>query len=203
MTVVPRGTGTAVLICDRCGAEDSTAAAGHDGDVVWPSVMGAGWTGSAFATGPHRCPPCGDAVPEPTTPAQEPRPPIHGASYDVRSHGDLDAVVLTPLVDIDAGFVETLREGLTSAMETSRHLVLDLHAVHLIDSAGLGLLVRTHQDAKHRGKSLCLVATSRFVLTVLHTMRLDTLFPSYPDEETALRAITPITPADRIRMAPR
>lgn len=189
MTVVPRGAGTAVLICDRCGAQDDAAAVTHHHDVVWPLVAGAGWTGSAFATGPHRCPRCGDAGTETAVPVHEPPPPAHGASYGVRRHHDLDAVVVTPLVDLDAGFAETLRDGLTAAFETGCHVLLDLHAAHLIDSAGLGLLVRAHQEAKHRGGSLRLVAPSRYVLTVLHTMRLDTVFASHPDEETALQAV--------------
>ncbi len=71
--------------------------------------------------------------------------------------------------------------------------VLDLHAVHLIDSAGLGLLVRAHHEAKHRGGSLSLVAPSRYVRTVLHTMRLDTVFHTYPDEQAAFRALRPDT----------
>jgi anti-anti-sigma factor len=193
MTVVPRNAGTALLICDRCGAQDNATAATHDQDVVWPLVAGAGWTGSAFATGPHGCPRCGDAVSEPAEPVHEPPAPVHGASYGLRTPPDVDAVVVTPLVDIDAGFAETLRDGLTAALDTSHHVVLDLHAVHLIDSAGLGLLVRIHQEAKNRGGSLCLVAPSRYVLTVLHTMRLDTVFASYPDEETAILAARPTT----------
>lgn len=189
MTVVPRTAGTALLICDRCGAEDNAAAISHDSDVVWPLVAGAGWTGSPFATGSHCCPQCGDAAPEPVTAVHEPPAPVHGASYGVRVDSAAGAVVVTPLVDIDAGFAETLREGLVDALGTCSHVVLDLHAVHLIDSAGLGLLVRTHQEARHRGGSLHLVAPSRFVLTVLHTMRLDTLFPHHPGEEEALLAV--------------
>lgn len=189
MTVVPRGAGNAVLICDRCGAQDKATAASHDHDVVWPLIAGAGWTGSAFAIGPHRCPSCGDAVPEPATPVHEPPPPAHGASYGVQAHNDIDAVVVTPLGDIDAGFAETLRDGLTIALDTGRHVVLDLHAVHLIDSAGLSLVVRIHQEAKHRGGSLRLAAPSRYVQTVLHTMRLDTVFTGYPDREAALQAV--------------
>jgi anti-anti-sigma factor len=189
MTVVPRSAGTAVLICDRCGVQDRTAAATHDSDVVWPLIADAGWSGSPFATGPHSCPQCGDVVPESDTPVHEPPAPAHGASYGVQIHDDMDAVVVTPLVDIDADFAETLRDALTAAVSARRHVVLDLHAVHLIDSAGLGLLVRARQDAKHRDRSLCLVAPSRYVLTVLHTMRLDTVFPTYPDEATAFRAL--------------
>lgn len=188
MTVVPVNAGVAILICDRCGAQDQAAAAIRDGDVVWPLVADAGWTGSPFATGPHSCPRCGDVEPEPQTPVRPSPAPIHGASYGLRVHHDLDAVVVTPLVDIEADFAETLRDVLTDAVSTGRYVVLDLHAVHLIDSAGLGLLVRAHQQAKHRGGSLCLVEPSRYIRTVLHTMRLDTVFPTYPDEHSAFRA---------------
>jgi anti-anti-sigma factor len=191
MTVVPLSAGVAVLICDRCGVQDQTAAVTRDSDVVWPLVADAGWTGSPFAIGPHSCPQCGDAVPQTVTPVRPPSAPAHGASYGVRAHDDVDAVVVTPLIDIEADFAETLRDGLTAAVSTSRHVVLDLHAVHLIDSAGLGLLVRAHQDARHRGGSLSLIAPSRYVRTVLHTMRLDTVFPTYPDEQTAFRALRP------------
>jgi anti-sigma B factor antagonist len=189
MTVVPRTGGTALLICDRCGSQDNAAATTHDSDVVWPVVAGAGWTGSPFATGSHRCPQCDVAVPEPVAAVHEPPAPLHGASFGIRVDPDAGAVVVTPLVDIDAGITETLREGLAEALDTCGHVVLDLHAVHLIDSAGLGLLVRTHQEARNRGGSLRLVAPSRFILTVLHTMRLDTLFPHHPGEQEALQAV--------------
>lgn len=187
MTVVPCTSATALLICDQCGAQDNAAGAGSDTDVVWPLVASAGWTGSPFATGIHRCPRCGDAGP--VAAIHQPPVPSHTASYQVRMDPEAGAVVVTPLADIDSYFAETLREALGEALESSSHVVLDLHAVHLIDSAGLGLLVRTHQEARHRGGSLHLVAPSRFVLTVLHTMRLDTLFPHHPGEEEALQAI--------------
>ncbi|GAA3347080.1 hypothetical protein GCM10020358_60520 [Amorphoplanes nipponensis] len=189
MTVVPRTAGTAVLICDRCGDHDNTPAATTDSDVVWPLVAHAGWTGSPFAGGPHNCPRCADEATEPVPPVRESPAPAHGPAYAVLVHRDLDAVVVTPLVDIDAGFAETLQDALMTAARTSRHIVLDLHAVHLIDSAGLGLLVRARQEVRHRGGSLGLVAPSRFIRTVLHTMRLDSVFPSHPDEASALSAL--------------
>ncbi|MDI5943965.1 STAS domain-containing protein, partial [Micromonospora sp. DH15] len=51
-----------------------------------------------------------------------------------------------------------------------------------------GLLVRAHQEARQRGVVLCLAAPSRFVRTVLHTMRLDGLFPTFADQQEALAA---------------
>ena len=92
----------------------------------------------------------------------------------------LDAVVVRPLTDLDREAAEELRPDLMSAAGEGRAVVVDLHAVHLIDSAGLGLLVRAHQEAKQNGGRLALVAPSRFVLTVLHTMRLDGMFTIYP-----------------------
>jgi anti-sigma B factor antagonist len=64
-----------------------------------------------------------------------------------------------------------------------------MRAVHFIDSSGLGLLMRTRQEARSHGGTVSLAAPSRFVLTVLHTMRLDGAFPRLPDQETALREI--------------
>ncbi|MDG4831730.1 anti-sigma factor antagonist [Solwaraspora sp. WMMD1047] len=190
MTVVPATADTSVLICDRCGTQDQAAGVIDDSELVWPLVASVGWTGSPFATGPHSCPRCADVVSEPVTPVHELPAPAHGASYDLQVHHDIDAVVVTPLVDIDAGVAETFRDGLQTAADTCRHIVLDLHAVHLIDSAGLGLLVRARQEAKHNGGLLHLVAPSRFILTVLHTMRLDAIFPTHPDKESAFRAVS-------------
>jgi anti-anti-sigma regulatory factor len=67
--------------------------------------------------------------------------------------------------------------------------VVDLHAVTFIDSAGLGLLVRAHQEAKQHDGTFALAAPSRFVLTVLHTMRLDGVFRTFPDRRAALAGI--------------
>ncbi|MBB2941425.1 anti-sigma B factor antagonist [Actinoplanes lutulentus] len=99
----------------------------------------------------------------------------------------MDAVVVTPLTDLDREVAEQLRPELMSAAGEGRDVVVDLHAVHLIDSAGLGLLVRAHQEAKQNGGRLALVAPSRFVLTVLHTMRLDGVFDLYPDRSKIIR----------------
>ncbi len=187
MTVVPGDTGT-VVICDRCGTEDSAGGATQDSDLVWPLISGLGWTGSPFATGPHRCPGCTFAAPA-QPPVADPGSRPHGASYDIRTSDDSGAAVITPLTDLDVDLVERLRDDLMRAAALHGHVVVDLHAVRSIDSAGLGLLVRARQEAKQHEATFDLVAPSRFVLTVLHTMRLDGVFRAFPDLEAALRVI--------------
>jgi anti-anti-sigma factor len=187
VTAVPGTSRTAVLICDQCGSEETTSELTRDHDVVWPLIASHGWTGSPFATGAHRCPRCSITALRPLDAVREAPAPAHGASYDIRDHDD--AVVITPLTDVESGLVEVLRDGLMTAAGRYAHVVVDMRAVQFIDSSGLGLLVRARQEARSHGGTVSLAAPSRFVLTVLHTMRLDAAFPHFPDQETALGQI--------------
>jgi anti-sigma B factor antagonist len=185
VTVVPGDGATATLICDYCGRQDSAAEAGNDSDVVWPLITGLGWIGSPFATGTHRCPRCALSVPPDASGRETPR--AYGASYDARVHDNV--AVIAPLTDLDAALVERLRTDVMAAVVAHPYVVIDLHAVQFIDSAGLGLLVRAHQEARQHDTVLALAAPSRFVRTVLHTMRLDGVFLSFPDERAAFAGI--------------
>lgn len=190
MTVVVGVNGAATLICDQCGGEEQASAVTNDSDLVWPFVSGLGWTGSPFAAGTHRCPGCSiSSAPQPARPGGTDVRRSCGASYDIRVTSGLDAVVITPLSDMDADLVERLRDDVMRAAHAHAHVVVDLHAVDFIDSAGLGLLVRGHQEAKQHDATFALVAPSRFVLTVLHTMRLDGMFRSFPNHRAALAGI--------------
>ncbi|MFC4018482.1 STAS domain-containing protein [Micromonospora sp. GCM10011542] len=183
MTVVPDDH-LMTLICDTCG--DSLTAAAcvlPDAEVVWTLVSEHGWSGSPFATGPHRCPHC-SLLP--------PARPGHSASEGHGSGGVLgidhldEATVVTATGDIDVDAGDALRAALRDAADANGPVVVDLSRVHVIDSTGLGLLVRAHLDARERGVTLCLAAPSRFIRTVLHTMRLDGVFPIFDSREEAL-----------------
>ncbi len=176
------GTRCMTFICDGCGGEENVRQAAGDSEMVWPLVSSLGWTGSAFATGTHLCPSCAGTPPPAARPAAD-RP--HTATCDVRVHDDLDVTVVTPLTDLDA----TAAEALTMVLGSSHTVLVDLHAAGVIDSAGLSLLVRAHQQAKQNGGALLLAAPSRYVRTVLHTMRLDGVFETYPDTGQALEVI--------------
>jgi anti-sigma B factor antagonist len=192
MTVVPgTHTGKFNLICDRCGvAVTDVAGALRDDEIVWTLLAEHGWTGSAFATGPHRCPRCVDA-PLPDTPTVVSDDPVEPPRRPCRLEtADLDTAVVSMTGDIDLRAAEPVRDTLAHAVALHRAVILDLATVETIDSTGLGLLVRAHQDAKQRGGQLCLAAPSRFILTVLHTMHLDRLFTVYADRDQALADLT-------------
>ncbi|MBO3744145.1 STAS domain-containing protein [Actinoplanes flavus] len=175
MTAVPGAEPrTVTLICDECGDTVNAPEVAHDEEIVWPRLGPLGWSGSPFAAGQHRCPQC-ILRPPPHDRLPAGRPQL-GASYDLREHADLGIVVITPLTDVDAEATVVLRKALEQALDTHRHVLVDLHAAEVIDSAGLGLLVRAHQHAKRRGGTLTLAAPSRYLRTVLHTMRLEGVF---------------------------
>lgn len=188
MTVVPDDH-LMTLICDTCGdTVTATACVLPDAEVVWTLVSEHGWSGSPFATGPHRCPSCSLL------------PPSRSAHASCDSHGPggilgidhLDeTTVVTVVGDIDLDTGDTLRAALRHTAEVGGHVVVDLSRVHLIDSTGLGLLVRAHRDARERGATLCLAAPSRFIRTVLHTMRLEGAFPIFGSRDDALAALSP------------
>lgn len=87
--------------------------------------------------------------------------------------------------DIDAEVAPELRDALAWAVDRHEHVVLDLDGAPTLDSAGLSVLIRAHRRARQRGGLLCLVAPSRFVITVLHTMHVDGVFPIFDDSATA------------------
>lgn len=101
-------------------------------------------------------------------------------------------VIVLP-THLDQRLADEMRQAITAAAGSGRDLVVDMTGSATIDPAGLGLLVRAHRSARQHGATLCLVAPSRFVLTVLHTMRLDGVFPIYPDRPSALSGLARTT----------
>ncbi|MCW3818168.1 STAS domain-containing protein [Micromonospora sp. DR5-3] len=177
MTVVPADH-LMTLICDDCG--DTVTAAANvlpDAEVVWTLVFDNGWVGSPFASGPHHCPRCSIAAETGS-----------GRSTTGLGIDYLDEVAAEP-APRDADPAEAVRRALAEAIDLGDRVLVDLSEVELVDPAGLGLLVRAHQEARHRSAALCLVAPTRFVLTVLHTMRLDDVFPVYESRAAALHEL--------------
>ncbi|MFC7534078.1 STAS domain-containing protein [Actinoplanes sp. GCM10030250] len=104
--------------------------------------------------------------------------------FSLREHDDVGMTVVEPLADLRDDVADMLRPALMSAAAAGRHVVVDMRAVHTIEPGGLSLLVRAHREARQHGGMLSLAAPSRFVLTVLHTMHLDGVFPILEDTLT-------------------
>ncbi|MBY8870637.1 STAS domain-containing protein [Micromonospora sp. PLK6-60] len=188
MTAVP-DEHVLTLICDSCGDTITDSASPlTDAEVVWPLLAEQGWTGSPLAAGPHHCPHCS-------------RQPRSGGGHHARcaGHGPggiagidhragVTVVAATGDIDLDSG--DTLRGALRHAADMGGDVVVDLSEVHVIDSTGLSVLVRAHRDARDREATLALAAVPPFVRTVLHTMRLEAVFPLFDGADEAVAALT-------------
>jgi len=80
---------------------------------------------------------------------------------------------------------ETIKELLNAG---ESRLLLDLAEVTMIDSSGIGILVRHLTAAKQRGGSLKLLNPTTFVLQTLKLVRVLNLFEVLHDQEAALKS---------------
>ena len=97
------------------------------------------------------------------------------------------AVVVRVRSDIDVTVTPALRRTLGEAVDQSTHVIVDLAEAPTMDSTGLAVLVRAHCRARRQDGNVCLVAPSRYVVTVLHTMKVDGCFPMFADCASALQ----------------
>jgi anti-sigma B factor antagonist len=189
MTAVPVEREAGVhLICDGCG--DVAVANGcglHDSEVVYVAVAQIGWTGSAFARGPHRCRGCDSGIPV-ARPSKDQRADDDPVTGRVSQHSMSSASLVRVIGGVDTTVVAELRTALDDALAVHRRVIVDLARAPTIDSVGLGTVVRAHQVARRRGGDLLLAAPSRFVRTVLHTMRLDGALPIFDTVPQAMSA---------------
>ena len=83
--------------------------------------------------------------------------------------------------------VDSLRgamEELLTAGET--RMVLNLSEVPIVDSSGIGLLVRVLVSAKQRGGNVKLVNPSKFTMQTLRVVGVVNLFEVFENEDAAI-----------------
>lgn len=90
--------------------------------------------------------------------------------------------------EIDLATSPTLREVMVEAVESQRHLIVDLSAVSFLDSTGLSVLLRTNQRIAATHKSMSLVGPTGIVAKVLRITGVDQAIPVHPNLDTALSA---------------
>lgn len=70
-----------------------------------------------------------------------------------------------------------------------RHCFVDMSSVQLLDSTGIGVLIRLRKSLRAARRHLILISPSRRVSRALAMMRLETFFDSAPDESGAMRIL--------------
>jgi len=109
---------------------------------------------------------------------------------DVRKQPENGVHVIHLRGDLKLGEpVDGLRQACLDLMnEGDTKLVVNLSEVPMIDSSGIGVLVRTLTQTKQHGGSLKLVNPSKFALQTLKIVGLLNLFELFDDEKQAVQS---------------
>ena len=107
---------------------------------------------------------------------------------DTRSLGNVKLLKINGRITLGAG-VDRLRDTLDDLLANgSSRWVLDLADVGMIDSSGIGLLVRYMTTAKQQGGDMKLLNPTKFALQTLKMIGLLNLFEVFQQQENALAA---------------
>lgn len=109
---------------------------------------------------------------------------------DMRRHQAVDIVRASGRLTLGDGvdeFRKTMDELIVGG---SNQIVLKLSEVPMIDSSGIGVLVRIQTALREQGGSIKLVSPSKFATLSLRTTGVHRLFEFYDDEEAALNAFS-------------
>jgi anti-sigma B factor antagonist len=105
---------------------------------------------------------------------------------DIRTLGDLKLLKIRGRITLGVG-VDRLRDTLEDLLVAGSHQwVLDIADVGMIDSSGIGLLVRYLTAAKQQGGALKLLNPTKFAMQSLKMIGVLNLFEVYEDQEAAL-----------------
>ena len=105
---------------------------------------------------------------------------------EVRSLGQVKVVKLRGKLSLGDS-VDRLRATLDDLINSGdSHILLDLGEVPMIDSSGIGLLVKSLTSAKQLGGSIRLLNLSKFVVQTLKMIGLLNLFEIFEDQQQAV-----------------
>ena len=105
---------------------------------------------------------------------------------DIRTLDDLKLLKIRGRITLGVG-VDRLRDTLEDLLVAgSNQWVLDIADVGMIDSSGIGLLVRYLTAAKQQGGALKLLNPTKFAMQSLKMIGVLNLFEVYEDQEAAL-----------------
>ena len=104
----------------------------------------------------------------------------------IRKRGETQVIQLRGQLRLGPA-VDELRKAIEEALANGdTRIVINLAEVPMIDSSGIGLLVRFLASTKQRGGSLKLVQPSKFAVQTLRLVGVLNLFEIFNDEEAAV-----------------
>ena len=107
---------------------------------------------------------------------------------NVRKRSQVQVVQLRGPLRMGAA-VDGLRQTMEEALSNGdTRLVLNLAEVNMIDSSGIGLLVKFMASAKQRGGNIKLVQPSKFAVQTLKLVGVLNLFEIFDDDEAAVES---------------
>jgi anti-sigma B factor antagonist len=105
---------------------------------------------------------------------------------DVRSQAEVNIIKLRGRLNLGES-VDRMRATVDELIESGEsRFVVDLGEVNMIDSSGIGLLVRCLTAAKQRGGSLKLLNPSKFAVQTLRMIGLLNLFEVFDNLDQAV-----------------
>jgi anti-sigma B factor antagonist len=109
---------------------------------------------------------------------------------NVRKHSDVQIIKLRGDLKIGDA-VDSLRQTMDEHLGAGdARIVVNIEEVPMIDSSGIGILVRSLTSARQRGGNLKLVNPSKLALQTLKIVGLLTLFEIYDDEAKAVASFS-------------
>ncbi len=102
-----------------------------------------------------------------------------------------EVAVVIPTGALDMAWAKAMRQVLEELLDAGKtRLVVDLHGITFIDSAGLGELVRGMKRAREAGGDLRLCGVRREVLRIFKTTGLNKTMALYPTRKKAAASWT-------------
>jgi anti-sigma B factor antagonist len=106
----------------------------------------------------------------------------------VRRRSDVQIIQLRGPVRLGQA-VDTFRQAIDDAQAAGDvRLVITCDEVPMIDSSGIGILVKSLTSAKQRGGDVRLVNPSKFVVQTLRLIGVLNLFTVFKDEDSAVES---------------
>lgn len=111
-----------------------------------------------------------------------------GLNINVRTRGDVHIIQLQGPLRLGEA-VDRFRDAVNEALSAEEpRLVVHLAEVPMIDSSGVGVLVKALTSAKQRGGMVNLVNPSKFAVQTLRLVGVLNLFGIFEDEESAIQS---------------